>query len=74
MASPAGVAEAHSLAAEATRASSTGHTAGSLHGSAYFKLLDDSAFFAAQALECGRSEDAMFLLTTSFTTYITGAG
>ena len=25
------------------------HTAGTLHGSGYFKLLDDAAFFAAQA-------------------------
>ena len=25
------------------------HTGGTLHGSCYFKLLDDAAFFAAQA-------------------------
>ena len=42
------------------------HTAGAVHGSVYFKLLDDAAFFAANSLE----ED-VFVLTTSFTTYIT---
>ena len=42
------------------------HSAGALHGSVYFKLLDDSAFFAANSLERD-----VFLLTTSFTTYLT---
>jgi uncharacterized protein (TIGR00369 family) len=42
------------------------HTAGAVHGSVYFKLLDDSAFFASNSLE----ED-VFVLTSSFTTYIT---
>ena len=42
------------------------HTAGGLHGSAYFKLLDDAAFFAAQSLNTTH-----FVVTTSFTTYIT---
>lgn len=42
------------------------HSAGGTHGSVYFKLLDDSAFFAANSFE----ED-VFVLTTSFTTYIT---
>lgn len=42
------------------------HTAGAVHGSVYFKLLDDSAFFAASSLESN-----VFVLTTSFTTYIT---
>lgn len=42
------------------------HTAGSLHGSVYFKMLDDAAFFAASS-----QEKEFFLLTTSFTTYIT---
>lgn len=37
------------------------HTAGSMHGSCYFKLLDDAAFFAAQA----RVTD-YFVLTSSF--------
>jgi uncharacterized protein (TIGR00369 family) len=42
------------------------HSAGALHGSVYFKLLDDSAFFAANSLERD-----VFVLTTSFTTYLT---
>lgn len=41
------------------------HTAMSLHGAGYFKLLDDAAFFAAQ----GRVTDG-FAFTTSFTTYM----
>ena len=42
------------------------HSAGAIHGSVYFKMLDDSAFFAANSLEY-----ELFVLTTSFTTYIT---
>lgn len=42
------------------------HSAGAVHGSVYFKLLDDAAFFAANSLE-----PEVFVLTTSFTTYIT---
>jgi uncharacterized protein (TIGR00369 family) len=42
------------------------HSAGAVHGSVYFKLLDDAAFFAAQSLEY-----EVFVLTTSFTTYFT---
>ncbi len=42
------------------------HSAGALHGSVYFKLLDDAAFFAANSLE-----REVFVLTTSFTTYLT---
>lgn len=42
------------------------HAAGAVHGSVYFKLLDDAAFFAANSLE-----NEVFVLTTSFTTYIT---
>jgi uncharacterized protein (TIGR00369 family) len=42
------------------------HSAGATHGSVYFKLLDDSAFFAANS-----HEKELFVLTTSFTTYIT---
>lgn len=42
------------------------HSAGAVHGSVYFKVLDDAAFFAANSLE----ED-VFVLTSSFTTYIT---
>jgi len=42
------------------------HSAGALHGSVYFKMLDDAAFFAANSLE-----RHVFVLTTSFTTYLT---
>jgi len=42
------------------------HAAGAVHGSVYFKMLDDAAFFAASSLE-----KEVFLLTTSFTTYLT---
>lgn len=41
------------------------HTAGAMHGSVYFKLLDDACFFAANSLEMER-----FVLTSSFTTYL----
>lgn len=42
------------------------HSAGGVHGSVYFKMLDDAAFFAANSLE-----KEVFVLTTSFTTYLT---
>jgi uncharacterized protein (TIGR00369 family) len=42
------------------------HAAGAVHGSVYFKTMDDAAFFAANSYV----ED-VFVLTTSFTTYIT---
>ena len=42
------------------------HAAGALHGSIYFLALDNSAFFAVNSLV----ED-VFVLTTSFTTYLT---
>ena len=42
------------------------HSAGAVHGSVYFKMLDDAAFFAANSLE-----RESFLLTMSFTTYLT---
>ncbi|ARN75223.1 PaaI family thioesterase [Oceanicoccus sagamiensis] len=42
------------------------HSGGGVHGSVYFKMLDDAAFFAANSLE-----SEVFVLTTSFTTYIT---
>ena len=41
------------------------HAAGGVHGSYYFKLLDDAAFFAANSLV----ED-VFLLTTDFHLYL----
>ena len=42
------------------------HAARGVHGAVYFKMLDDAAFFAANSLET-----EVFVLTTSFTTYIT---
>ena len=42
------------------------HAAGAVHGSVYFKMLDDAAFFASNSLE-----PELFVLTTSFTTYLT---
>lgn len=42
------------------------HAAGSVHGSVYFKMLDDAAFFAANSLV-----DDWFLVTVSFTIYFT---
>lgn len=42
------------------------HSAGGVHGSTYFKVLDDCAWFAAQSLV-----DDVFVLTSGFTTYIT---
>jgi uncharacterized protein (TIGR00369 family) len=41
------------------------HAAGAVHGSVYFKMLDDAAYFAASSLETER-----FVLTASFTTYL----
>ena len=41
------------------------HAAGGVHGSYYFKLLDDSCFFAANSLV----ED-VFVLTTEFNLYL----
>lgn len=41
------------------------HSGGSVHGSVYFKMLDDAAFFAANSLE-----REAFVLTSSFTTYL----
>ncbi len=42
------------------------HSAGAMHGSVYFKMLDDAAFFAVNSLV----ED-VFVLTTSFNIYLT---
>jgi uncharacterized protein (TIGR00369 family) len=42
------------------------HAAHAVHGSVYFKMLDDAAFFAANSLV----ED-VFVLTVSFTVYLT---
>jgi len=42
------------------------HAAGAVHGSVYFKALDDSAFFAANSLVFD-----VFVLTASFNVYFT---
>jgi uncharacterized protein (TIGR00369 family) len=41
------------------------HAVGAVHGSVYFKALDDSAFFAANSLET-----EVFLLTASFNIHL----
>ncbi len=41
------------------------HAIGAVHGSVYFKALDDAAFFAANSLET-----EVFLLTASFNIYL----
>lgn len=43
------------------------HAAQSVHGAVFFKLLDDSAFFAANSLV-----KDVFVLTVSFNVYFTG--
>lgn len=42
------------------------HSAGAMHGSVYFKMLDDAAFFAANSIVTD-----FFVLTSTFTTYLT---
>ena len=42
------------------------HAAGAVHGAIYFKAMDDAAFFAASSVE-----EENFLVTVSFTTYLT---
>ncbi|HVI98079.1 MAG TPA: PaaI family thioesterase [Sphingomonas sp.] len=42
------------------------HAAGAAHGTSYFKMLDDAAFYAANSLVSDR-----FLLTTAFTLLFT---
>ena len=42
------------------------HAARAVHGSVYFKMLDDAAYFAANSIE----KDS-FVLTISFTTFLT---
>ena len=42
------------------------HAAGAAHGTLYFKMLDDAAFYAANALVSDR-----FLLTTAFNLHFT---
>jgi uncharacterized protein (TIGR00369 family) len=42
------------------------HAAGAIHGSVYFKALDDTAFFAANSIVTD-----VFVLTVSFNVYLT---
>lgn len=42
------------------------HAAGAIHGSVYFKALDDAAFFATNSMV-----EKWLVLTVSFTTYLT---
>lgn len=42
------------------------HSAQAVHGSVYFKMLDDAAYFAANSIE-----NEYFVLTAAFTTYLT---
>lgn len=42
------------------------HAGGAVHGSVFFKMLDDAAYFAANSIE-----PEFFVLTTAFTTYLT---
>lgn len=42
------------------------HSARAVHGSVYFKMLDDAAFFAANSID-----KDYFVLTASFTIYLT---
>lgn len=42
------------------------HSGGAVHGSIYFKMLDDAAFFASNSYE-----KDVFVLTSAFTTYLT---
>ena len=42
------------------------HSGQAVHGSVYFKMLDDAAYFAANSLEA-----EVTVVTTSFTTYLT---
>ncbi|MFL0804127.1 MAG: PaaI family thioesterase [Agarilytica sp.] len=42
------------------------HAAHAVHGAVYFKMLDDAAWFAVNSLE-----PQFFVLTSSFTTYLT---
>ena len=51
-----------------TVANSAFHAAGAAHGTLYFKMLDDAAFYAANALVSDR-----FLLTTAFNLHFTKA-
>ena len=49
-----------------TVSNNTHHAAGAAHGTLYFKMLDDAAFYAANSLVTDR-----FLLTTAFNLHFT---
>ncbi len=51
---------------EFTVAQSSHHAAGAAHGTLYFKMLDDAAFYAANTMVSDR-----FLLTTAFNLHFT---
>lgn len=51
---------------EATLGADLFHAGGAIHGTSYFKMLDDAAFYAANSLVTDR-----FLLTTSFNLFFT---
>ena len=51
---------------EFTVAANSFHAAGAAHGTIYFKMLDDAAFYAANSLVTDR-----FLLTTAFNLHFT---
>jgi uncharacterized protein (TIGR00369 family) len=51
---------------EATLGDDLLHAGGAIHGTSYFKMLDDAAFYAANSLVTDR-----FLLTTSFNLFFT---
>ncbi len=51
---------------EFTVSTASFHAAGAAHGTLYFKMLDDAAFYAANALVSDR-----FLLTTAFNLHFT---
>ena len=60
------IAEAGLARIESVVESAHFHAAGAVHGTAYFKLLDDAAFYAANSLVADR-----FLLTTAFNLFFT---
>ena len=60
------LAEAGRSAIDFSVAPDAFHAAGAAHGTLYFKMLDDAAFYAANALVSDR-----FLLTTAFNLHFT---
>ena len=60
------IAEAGRAEIRFTVNSSMFHAAGAAHGTIYFKMLDDAAFYAANSMV-----DDMFMLTTQFNLFLT---